>query len=120
MKIRINNMGASSLKTKTQAEIVRYYLNGHFGKREKYIKDGYMDKGTCIQRGNVSFDNSCFQREENLYVVAFLEYNKKEQDIDLKSVGPRILELDEENRKDFFEVYKLADKMMMEENDSKE
>ena len=96
------------------AEIVSYYPNEHFGKREQYIKDGYVDKDTYIQKENVCMDNLCFQREEMLYVVAFLEYNKKEQDTGLRSVGSRILELDKENRKDFFTVYKLAHDMLSE------
>jgi hypothetical protein len=58
--------------------------------------------------------------KETCYVIAWLNYDKKEWCCDLESVGPRILELNEEDRKDFFDVYKIAEKKMIEVNNSKE
>ena len=50
--------------------------------------------------------------KETCYVIAWLKYDKKEGCCDLESVGPRLLELNDEDRKDFFEVYKIADLKM--------
>jgi hypothetical protein len=41
-------------------------------------------------------------------MIASLRLNRREPDINLESVGSRLLDLTEDEQKDFFEVYKLA------------
>ena len=55
-----------------------------------------------------------FDLEELCMVVAYITYDPDELCTDLKSVGERILSLSEDDRKDFFEVYKIATNKMKE------
>ena len=58
--------------------------------------------------------------KETCYVIAWLKYDKKDECCDLESVGPRLLHLSDEDKKDFFEVYKIADLKMIVVNNTKE
>jgi hypothetical protein len=58
--------------------------------------------------------------KETCYVIAWLKYHKKDECCDLESVGPRLLHLSDEDKKDFFEVYKIADRKMIEVNSNME
>ena len=47
-------------------------------------------------------------------MIAFLKYNKKEGVAELTSVGDRLLYIEQEDKKDFWEVYKIADAKLSE------
>ena len=129
MKIRINNIGAEKAayigKPPKDADlnvsIVKYHPNRYYGELENYLKDGWKD---CVLdgidfikrkngRGSVSISKKCFQNKETNYVIAFLKYEKDGGSTQLTSVGDRLLYIENEDKKDFWEVYRLADKEMM-------
>jgi Golgi nucleoside diphosphatase len=122
MKVRINNIGAEPVAyigkapkvAEYECSIVKYHSNRYYGELENYLKDGWEDRGSCIYHNNVSIDKKCFKNKETNYVIAFLGYDSKEQCTRLESVGDRLLYIEEDEKKDFFEVYKIADRMLME------
>lgn len=57
---------------------------------------------------------TAFNSEELCIVIAYITYDTDECVTDLKSVGERILNLSEDDRKDFFEAYKIATNKMKE------
>ena len=61
---------------------------------------------------------SIFELEEICYVIAWLKYDNKNEVCDLKTVGDRLLRL--KNVSDFMEVYKIADRKMLEINTNRE
>jgi hypothetical protein len=121
MKIRINNIGAEKAayigKPPKDADlnvsIVKYHANRYYGELETYIKDGWEDKGTYIKCKCGSIDKNCFYNPETNYVVASLRYNKQEDCTELTSVGDRLLYIEKEDKENFWEVYRLADKEIM-------
>ena len=125
MKIRINSIGAEQTaylgKKPEGAEydisIVKYHPNRYYGELENYLKDGWKDCGDFIKdkdyKGSVSIDKKCFEGKESSYVIAFLKYNKEEGVTELTSVGDRLLYIEEEDKKDFWEVYKIADRKLL-------
>lgn len=126
MKIRINSIGAEQtayLGKKPEdalynISIVKYHPNRYYGELENYLKDGWKDCGDFIKdkdyKGSVSIDKKCFEGKESSYVIAFLKYDKKNGATQLTSVGDRLLYIEEEDKKDFWEVYKIADAKLTE------
>lgn len=122
MKIRINSIGAIPPSylgkppedVNLRISIVKYGLNHYYGKLQDYLDDGWEDLETKISKGNSSIDKNCFKREETSYVVASLVYCVDEECTELKTVGERLLDLSEDDRKDFFTVYDIAAKMLRE------
>jgi len=122
MKIRINNIGAEKAaylgKPPKDADlnvsIVKYHPNKYYGMLEQYLKDGWEDRGVDIYHNNCSISKSCFKGEETNYVIAFVKYDEGSQSTHLTSVADRLLYIEEDEKKDFFEVYKIADRMIIE------
>lgn len=124
MKIRINNIGvrppAYSGKdpkiAKHTLSIVQYYTNRYHGRLDEYLANGweYVDDNTRISKLNCIISVSAFDNEESCMVIAYITYDTDECVTDLKSVGERILNLSGDDRKDFFEVYKIAANKMKE------
>ena len=125
MKVRINNIGAEPAAyigkapkvAEYECSIIKYHPNRYWGELENYLKDGWEDKGTYIKCKCGSIDKNCFEGKETNYVIAFLRYDFKEQCTRLESVGDRLLYIEEDEKKDFFEVYKIADRMITERVD---
>ena len=119
MRVRINNIGATRV-AEYELSIIKYHPNRYYGELESYLKDGWEDKGAYIKCRCGSIDKSCFEEKETNYVIAFLRYDSKENCTRLESVGDRLLYIEEGERKDFFEVYKIADRVLMEQVDRDE
>jgi hypothetical protein len=130
MKVRINNIGAEPTAyigkrfegPSYELSIVKYHPNKYYGMLEQYLKDGWEDDGDHISHKNVHIGKSCFLGKETHYVIAFLKYDKDSQTTHLTSVADRLLYIEEDEKKDFFEVYKIADRMIIEkvEKDEKQ
>ena len=122
MKVRINNIGAEPIAYlgkkpeghQYECAIVKYHPNKYYGMLEQYLKDGWKDNGDYISHKNVNIGKSCFLGKETHYVIAFLKYDKDSQSTHLTSVADRLLYIEEDEKKDFFEVYKIADRMIIE------
>jgi hypothetical protein len=119
MKVRINNIGATRV-AEYKLSIVKYHPNRYYGELENYLKDGWKDRGSDIYCNNISINKKCFKYNESNYTIAYLRYDSKENCTRLESVGDTLLYIEEEERKDFFEVYKIADRMLMEQVDRDE
>jgi hypothetical protein len=124
MKVRINNIGAEPVTyigkapkvAEYECSIVKYYPNNFYGKLEKYLKDGWEDKGTfLLQKDGVSIEKELFKNKENYVVIAYLKFDpSKDYCTELKSFGDRLLlYINEDEEKDFFEVYKMVDRMLV-------
>jgi len=130
MKVRINSIGAEQtvyLSKKPEdhqydISIVKYYPNRYYGELENYINNGWEE---CVldgvdfirdkdHKGSVSISKKCFEGKESSYVIAFLKYDKENGVAELTSVGDRLLYIEEEDKKDFWEVYKIADRKLNE------
>ena len=124
MKIRINNIGVrppayisnQQENAKHTLSIVQYYTNRYHGRLNEYLANGweYVDDNTRISKLNCTISVSAFDNEESCMVIAYITYDTDECVTDLKSVGERILNLSGDDRKDFFEVYKIAANRMKE------
>lgn len=122
MKVRINNIGAEPIayigkrfeEPKYELSIVKYHPNKYYGMLEQYLKDGWKDNDNVISHNNAHISKKCFFGKETNYVIAFLRYDSKEQCTRLETVGDRLLYIEEDEKKDFFEVYKIADRMIIE------
>ena len=120
INIRINDIQFRTT-TDTGGEFVHWSSNPDYGKLEGYLKNGWVDKGDTIvqtEPHGYSMSKSMFELSETCCVVAWLEYNNKDEVCDLKTVGNRMLRL--ENIQDFMEVYKIADRKMTEMNTNQE
>lgn len=120
INIRINDIEFRTTAD-TKGEFVRWSPNPDYGKLDEYLKDGWVDEGDMIVQTELykcSRSKSLFELKEFCYVVAWLKYDEKDEVCDLKTVGDRMLRL--ENIHDFMDVYKIADKKMKEMNKQNE
>ena len=113
MRIRINNIECRF--SQGRYEIVKWQPNLYYGKREEYIAEGWQSDGGFLRRNNTSIQESIFNSPEQCYTVATLQYDADEMCCDMNTVGPRLLQLDKMDRKDFFAVYEYAEDRIREE-----
>ena len=116
-KVRINNIECRKYtSTKTDNihyEIIKWYKNKYYNKRDEMLSNGFIETFDGITfdgmtTGSYSINNSCFINEESCYTIASLYLDIKEPDVYLKSVGSRLLDLNEEEINSFFRVYKVV------------
>ena len=119
MRVRINNIECrQTIYKHREYEFVLWYPNQYYGREETMIEDeGYKrveyDGDWGLKKDNFTITSGCFKNPESCYVIAWLEPNYKEQDINLVTVGSRLIGLSEEDRAAFFKVYKIANEMVM-------
>lgn len=119
IKIRINNIEFITRKPDdiSSGEFIIWEKNKYYGNRDGMLAAGWVEtESGVVKEGNYHIHNSMFEQAELCYTVGYLRYDKREGCCDLKSVGPRVLNLSEEDRVTFFEVYGLAEKKMKEAN----
>jgi hypothetical protein len=105
--------------TQTRYEIIKWFPNEYYNAEQKLIEEGYekVEFGNGdwnLKKDYHSINSSCFKNPESCYVIAWLKYDEDEYCTELESVGDRILNLDKKERDDFFTVYELANKMILE------
>jgi hypothetical protein len=105
--VRVNNLEFKELEDGS-GHINRYYPNDYYGKEGEYILDRedpefYNPPG----RENVHIHKNCFANPESSYVVAIFDPDKEEEP-DLRFIGGRIFELDEDDAADFWTVAKMG------------
>lgn len=119
MKIRINNVeGRKYTSTKlkeTLYEIVLWSPNVYYNKEKEYLGNGYVESfgGEFLSKNGHSISKSFFKSPETCYVIAHLELNEREPDVNLKSIGSRLLDLTDDEINDFLLVYKTINKKIM-------
>ena len=115
MRIRINDIECRF--SQGRYEIVKWQPNCYYGKQEDYITEGWiLDGGFFRNRSNnVSIQASTFDMPETCYTIATLHYDDDEGCCDMKTIGPRLLDLDNLERADFFAVYEYAEDRIREE-----
>jgi len=123
IKVRINNIefrnNCNTNPSIDKGEFLVWEPCTYYGKYDLYIKDGWVEKDGFVSKNTTNISKKFFDMEETCYVIAWLKYDKKDECCDLETVGPRLIELNEDYRKDFFDVYKIADKKMIEVNKPK-
>lgn len=118
MKVRINNIECRLLNG--HYEIVKWFPNEYYNAEQKLIEEGYKkityENGDwSMKNGSITITGSCFKNPESCCVIAWLRYDGNEFCTDLESVGDRLLKLNKKEREDFFTVYELADRLIVEE-----
>lgn len=113
MKIRLGDIECRL--SQNIYEIVKWNLNKYYGSEQKMIDDGYEridypSGGFAFKKTSHTIDGSCFKNPETCYTIASLKYSKGEGCCDLITVGARLLDLNKQDRKYFFKVYKIAEK----------
>ena len=107
MRIRINNIECRF--SQGRYEIVKWQPNCYYGKKEEYLENGWESDRGFLRLNNTSIQESMFNLPETCYTIATLHYDADEGCCDLKTVGPRLLDLDKPERADFFAVYEYAE-----------
>ena len=114
INIRINDIQFRDI-AETRGEFICWCPNQYYGKLEEFLGKGWEERNGVVISNTpfiTSMSKTLFEVKETCYVVAFLEYDKKEGVCNLTTVGNRLLGL--ENVSTFMEVYELADKKMTE------
>jgi len=112
---RIGNVGARRMADyEYKYEIVLYYPNPFYGKESEYIqsdKPEFLCKpsatGAYIRTTGSYIHKDCFINPESCYVVARIS---NDDDPDVRSVGLRPWDLEEQDKKDFEQVIRWCTK----------
>lgn len=107
MRIRINQFECRF--SQGRYEIIKWYPNSYYGAEAKYLEDGYVLSGGFYKKDNVSIGESCFKNPESCFTIATLHYDDGEGCCDMHTIGPRLLNLNKQERDDFFDVYAMAE-----------
>lgn len=120
MKIRINDFECrSNIYRKDEYEMVKWQVNQYYGQEkfliewEGYERVEYGDGNWALKRDFHNINSSCFKHPETCYVIATLKLNRREPDVDMETVGSRLLELEPNELSEFMKVYRLAQDMIM-------
>jgi hypothetical protein len=113
MRIRINQIECRF--SQGRYEIIKWQPNCYYGKKQEYLDNGYEEVNGFLRYNNLSIQATFFDREETCYTVATLTYDADEYCCDMRTVGPRLLELSKAERADFFAVYEYAEGRIREE-----
>lgn len=110
--IRINNVEyktSTSLDGEEYEEVILWYPNPRYGKEEDMKKDGWcFDEDGNAHKDNIHISSTCFKGKMNCYTVAYIEWNRAHDEYDIRSVGLRAFEFEnEDDQKDFLRVIKL-------------
>lgn len=110
---RVNNIGFR-IESNGSLHIVKYYPNQYFGNFDKMVSEGRESNAEGgLHKDCVTITESCFKNPESCYTVAILELDKDEYTTNLRTVGQRVLDLNKQDREDFFKVYKKAHKYLI-------
>lgn len=110
---RVNNI-AFRIESNGSLHIVKYYPNQYFGNFDKMVEEGWEPNvNGGLYKDYVTITKSCFKNPESCYTVAFLEPDEDEYTTNLHTVGQRVLDLNKQDREDFFKVYKKAHKYLL-------
>ena len=108
IRIRIDNIECRL--TGAQYEIVKWFPNTYYGSEARLEAEGYerIDatySGFAYRKGNHTINGSCFQNEETCYVIALVD-DDSDEGLEIRPIGPRLLNLSKEERDIFFDIYK--------------
>lgn len=118
MKIRLGDIECRF--SQNRYEIVKWLKNEYYRAEQKMIDDGYErvdypNGEFAFKKTSHTIDGSCFKNPESCHTIASLKYSVGEKCCDLITVGARLLDLNKQDRKDFFKVYKIAEKNIRKE-----
>lgn len=82
-------------------EIIRWVPNSLYGKEDEFEKSPFDSK----TKNGVVYDDSCFKNPEVCYTIATIDYADEP---DIKSLGLRTFDLDEQDEKDFKKLIRYA------------
>lgn len=82
-------------------EIVRWVPNSLYGKEDEFEKSPFDSK----TKNGAVYDDSCFKNSEVCYTIATIDYSDEP---DIKSIGMRSFELNEQDEKDFKKLIRYA------------
>ena len=118
-KIRIDDIECrQTIYKPKEYEIVKWYENERYGKEQQlveegYVKEVYKDGSWGLKKDNHTINESCFKHPESCYVIAWLKPNYGEPDVDMETVGSRVLDLEADELDLFMQVYRLANSMIL-------
>ena len=107
MKIRIDNIECRF--SQGRYEIIKWYPNSYYGTEAKHLEEGYVLSDGFYRKNNLSIGESCFKNPESCFTIATLHYDDGEGCCDMHTIGTRLLNLNKQERDDFFDVYAMAE-----------
>ena len=122
MNVRIGNIECrQTIYKECEYEIIKWQVNQYYGNEEKminedgYTKVEYVNGEWGLNKGFHTINSSCFKSPETCYVIAWLKPNRREPDVNMETVGNRMLELEQSELNTFMRVYRIAQELIMEE-----
>lgn len=100
--------------------INKYYPNPYYGKKHEYKKIGDFYYGPKDDLYTTMIHESCFDREESHMVIASWDWDDKDCCYNFEFIGNRPLELNEEERKVFWELLEYGFGLLNGDNENEQ
>jgi hypothetical protein len=114
LNIRLNNVAIQAAEHSPDSfNCLWYFPNVYYGKMQSMLADGWEDCGNRIHKQQCNIYKSCFEHEKSCFVFAYIDFDAKEPDTVLHTVGSRLLEVPLRDRDDFFTIYKTAHEQIL-------
>lgn len=91
-------------------EIVHWMPNGYYGRESEYEYDAATDSYSTAD-GSIHISGSFFRSPETCIVVAFVQWNKAHDEFDLRTVGIRPWEMNQDDTKNFVTILKYIEEV---------
>ena len=95
--------------------VYMYHPNPYYGRESEFIKEGdYYRPNDSETYRFVSIHKDCFKHKESCYTIAIFKYDDHEDFWELNFVGDRPLDLNDQEKQDFWKVIEIGYKYLNE------
>lgn len=103
----MKNIKVGNIEYKVEKEeIILWYPNDYYKSQKRLRRDGYKmnSDGSMTKDGVITIHPSLFKDKMHCLTIAFINWDHEHDEFDVKSVGTRAFELNEDNEKTFKEI----------------
>lgn len=94
---------------KFEHTIIQWFKNSYYGKFDDYMNDGYAERDGFLVKDNIRLDRNLFYKPEMNIIIGYLQMNAMQNEYDIVSLGRRLIDLSNDDLKDFKRVLDIFD-----------
>jgi hypothetical protein len=95
-------------RTELEYDIVKFEPCPYYGRLKEFLADGWEHNGDFVHKNSHSIDINFFSKPELCCTISVLKVDHKEPDVDMRTIGSRLTDLNDDEWLDFIQVYRIA------------
>lgn len=89
--------------------LIQWFKNSYYGKFDEYLSNGYKERNGFLVKDNIRLDKDLFSKPEMNIMIGYLKFNDSNDEYDIVSIGRRLVNLSDDDMKDFKRVLNILD-----------